>query len=82
MLYRATLWFPVRIVYRICPSELSAISVGWLPIDTGVATVPVAGSMAAMELPVTVLDPDPTLAMICREYGSYRMWFTPIVRTL
>jgi hypothetical protein len=44
--------------------------VGWLPMGTGVPTVAVCGSMATMELPVTLDEPEPTLAMMLREYGS------------
>src|ERR1700736_5516568 len=82
MLNRATLWLPARMVYRICPSEVSARLVGWLPIGTAVPTEPVCGVIATIELPVTVLEPEPTLAMMLRENGSYRRWFTPSVSTL
>ena len=57
-------------MYRICPSEVSARFVGWLPIATGVPTVAVSGVIATIEFPVTVLEPDPTLAMMLRENGS------------
>ena len=44
--------------------------VGWLPIGTGVPTVAASGVMATIELPVMLDEPEPTLAMILREYGS------------
>jgi hypothetical protein len=43
---------------------------GWLPMSTGVPTVAVSGVIATIEFPVIEAEPDPTLAMIFREYGS------------
>jgi hypothetical protein len=77
MLYRDTLAEPDKIVYRIVPSSVSAIVVGWLPIDTGVPTVPVSGVTATTEFPVSTVEVELTLAMIFLEYGSKRIWFAP-----
>lgn len=56
--------------------------VGWLPIGTGVLIVEVVGVIDTIELPVICDEPDPTLAIMLREYGSYRIWLTPSVVTV
>ena len=55
---------------------------GWLPIGTGAPTVAVPGTIATIELPGVEEDPEPRLAIMYWEYGSYRMWFAPSVITL